>query len=196
MAGIVLAMFVAGLLTDKGIIWMSRRNRGVYEPEYRLVFLLGMLIGVFGYVGWAVGNDHGMPWIGAVSCLAYVPLFLTSPPQVFVASFSHFSFTPARRMLYFSLVISNGTSIAYLIDAHGSRSVHVMALIDCTKGVISYGATFFTNGVVLSRGIKVSLLILCACQAACWLVSVPMYVYGKRVRSFVSISTPRVNTYD
>ena len=67
--GIVLAMLITGPLNDWGIVWISQRNRGVYEPEYRLVFMLGMLFGVFGYVGWAVGNDHHMPWIGAVACI-------------------------------------------------------------------------------------------------------------------------------
>lgn len=32
---------------------MSSRNKGVYEPEFRLIFMSSMLFGVFGYVGWA-----------------------------------------------------------------------------------------------------------------------------------------------
>ncbi|KAJ8454169.1 hypothetical protein ONZ51_g13188 [Trametes cubensis] len=71
--GIVLAMLVVGPLNDWGIVWISKRNGGIYEPEFRLAFMLSMLFGVFGYVGWAVGNDHHMPWIGAVACITYVP---------------------------------------------------------------------------------------------------------------------------
>ena len=70
--GIVLAMVVTGHLSDLGVVWMSKRNGGVYEPEFRLVFMISMLFGVFGYVGWAVGTDHHMPWIGAVACITYV----------------------------------------------------------------------------------------------------------------------------
>ena len=51
---------------------MAQRNRGVYEPEFRLIFMLGLLVGVFGYVGWAVGHNHHMPWIGPVACIMYV----------------------------------------------------------------------------------------------------------------------------
>ena len=72
MVGIVLAMAVTGPLNDWGIVWISKRNRGIYEPEFRLVFMASMLFGVFGYVGWAVGNDHHMPWIGAVGCITCV----------------------------------------------------------------------------------------------------------------------------
>ena len=66
-------MAISSPLNDWGVVWMAKRNRGVYEPEFRLVFMLSMLFGVFGYVGWAVGNDHRMPWIGAVACITYVP---------------------------------------------------------------------------------------------------------------------------
>ena len=70
---IILALVTTGPLNDWWIVWMARRNRGIYEPEYRLPFTLSMLVGTFGYVGWAIGNDRHMPWIGAVACLAYVP---------------------------------------------------------------------------------------------------------------------------
>ncbi len=73
--GVVLAMVIISPLSNWWIVWMSRRNRGVYEPEYRLVFMFGMLFGVFGFVGWAIGNEHHMPWVGAVACITYVPSF-------------------------------------------------------------------------------------------------------------------------
>ena len=74
-------MVVSGPLSDWAIVWMSQRNKGVYEPELRLVFMLAMLFGVFGYVGWAVGSDNHMPWIGAVVCFAYVLKHLSSAPS-------------------------------------------------------------------------------------------------------------------
>ena len=72
LVGIVLALLVTGPLNDWVIVWMSLHNCGIYEPEYRLVFMPSMLFAVFGYVGWAVGNDHHMPWIGPIACIAYV----------------------------------------------------------------------------------------------------------------------------
>ena len=50
--GIVLATLVSGPINDWWIVWMSQRNRGVYEPEFRLVLMLWMLFGIFGYFGW------------------------------------------------------------------------------------------------------------------------------------------------
>ncbi|KAI1791956.1 major facilitator superfamily domain-containing protein, partial [Ganoderma leucocontextum] len=159
LVGIVLAMIATGSLNDWWIVWMSQRNRGVYEPEYRLIFMFSMLFGVFGYVGWAVGNDHHMPWIGAVACIA---------------------------MINFSTIVSDGAAVAYLIDTHGANSLHVLSITQFARGIISYSATFFANGIILSRGVKSCLLVLGACQAVCWLSCIPMYVYGKRVRSFIA----------
>lgn len=51
--GIVLALFITGFLIDWSVVWMSKRNRGIYEPEFRLLFMSSMLFGVFGYFGWA-----------------------------------------------------------------------------------------------------------------------------------------------
>ncbi|CAA7268050.1 unnamed protein product [Cyclocybe aegerita] len=50
---IVLAVCTGGPLTDWGSVWMSKRNKGIYEPEFRIIFFTTMLLGVFGYAGWA-----------------------------------------------------------------------------------------------------------------------------------------------
>ena len=84
------------------------------------------------------------------------------------------------------MVISGSVSVTYLLDIHRGNALHVFALINFMKNIVLYGFTFFANGMVLHRGVKVSLLILAACQAFCWLLSIPMYRYGKRVRAFVS----------
>ncbi len=210
--GIVLAMLVTGPLNDWGVVWMSQRNRGIYEPEYRLIFMLGMLFGVFGYVGWAVGNDHHMPWIGAVACITYVLWHASlvhsiayhrhsctrgltsisrSPPHR--PSVPTQSRIPRGSMLNFSMVVSGGAAVTYLLDTHGADALHVLSVTNFAKNMVLYGSTFFANGVVVSRGVKASLLILGACQAVCWLASVPMYVYGKRVRSFVSFHVHAVS---
>ena len=91
-------------------------------------------------------------------------------------------------MLYFGSIANGAITIPYLIDAHGSNSLHIISLTDFAKNALLYGSAFFANGIVLSTGIKRSLLVYGACQVVCWLICIPMYVYGKRARSFVSTS--------
>ena len=89
-------------------------------------------------------------------------------------------------MASFGMVLSGGAVVAYLLDTHGGNGLHVLALTNSMKSIVFYGFNTFANGMIEHRGVKVSLLILAACQAACWLPSIPMYRYGKRVRAFVS----------
>lgn len=84
------------------------------------------------------------------------------------------------------MVVSGSAAVTYLLDTHRENALHVLALSNFGKNMVLYGFTFFANGMIARKGVKVSLLILAGCQAACWLASIPMYVYGKRVRSFVS----------
>jgi hypothetical protein len=84
------------------------------------------------------------------------------------------------------MVVSGSAGITYLMDTHGGNALHVFAVLNFLKNMVYYGFTFFANGIVLYRGVKVFLLILMACQAFCFLLTIPMYRYGKRVRAFVS----------
>ena len=84
------------------------------------------------------------------------------------------------------MVVSGSAAVTYLLDTHRADALHILAVTNFAKNMVLYASTFFANGIILSRGVKVSLLILGACQSVCWSASVPMYIYGKRVRSFVS----------
>ncbi|KAJ7578643.1 MFS general substrate transporter [Mycena floridula] len=164
LVGIILGI-LTGPLTDWGVVSLAQRNKGVYEPEFRIIFDSVMLIGTSGYVGWAVGTSHNMPWIGAVACLMIVN---------------------------YAILVSSGSAIVYLLDTHGRDAVHALALINFLKTAFIYGFSFIANGMVLDKGVKTVLLILGGCQTASWILSVPMYVFGKRARSFVSPSHPAV----
>ncbi|KAF9446134.1 MFS general substrate transporter, partial [Macrolepiota fuliginosa MF-IS2] len=99
LVGIVLATIISGPLTDWGTVWLAKRNKGIYEPEFRIFFISAMLLGVFGYAGWAVGTTNNMPWIGAVACIA---------------------------MANFSMIMSGSAAVTYLLDTHGPNALHVL----------------------------------------------------------------------
>ncbi|PIL27048.1 MFS general substrate transporter [Ganoderma sinense ZZ0214-1] len=159
LVGTIIGALVAGPFNDWTIVRISQRNRGIYEPEFRLIFMLAMLFGVFGYAGWAIGVDHHMPWIGSVAYIA---------------------------TLNVGLAVSGGAAMAYLLDTHGANAVHVVSLVNSGRDLVLYGATFFANGFIASRGVKTSLVVLAVCQSVSALAAVAMYVCGKRVRSFVA----------
>ncbi|KAI0319957.1 MFS general substrate transporter, partial [Amylostereum chailletii] len=111
LVGIILATGITTFLADRGAVWLAKRNRGVYEPEFRLWFMFSMWFGVFGYAGWAVGTEHNMPWIGAVSCIA---------------------------MVNFSMVVSGASAVTYLLDTHGPNALHCLAVSNFFKNMVLY----------------------------------------------------------
>lgn len=98
-------------------------------------------------------------------------------------------------MLNFSMIISGSAAVTYLLDTHGPNGLHCLTLSNFSKNMVLYGTTFFANGMVMNRGVKTSLLILGGCQAFCFIWSIPMYIFGKRARSYVSTNKSTIDTY-
>lgn len=65
--GSIIGAFISGPIADFIIKFMSRRNNGIYEPEFRLVLVIITLlfggISFFGF-GWSISEQD--PWIAPV----------------------------------------------------------------------------------------------------------------------------------
>jgi MFS family permease len=63
--GAVIGFLIAGLLADSIPQYLTRRNKGKYEPEFRLVLVLPQLIlgcaGLYGF-GWAAADTDRYGW--------------------------------------------------------------------------------------------------------------------------------------
>jgi MFS family permease len=63
--GAVVGFILSGLLSDSTANWMTRKNRGVYEPEFRLVLVIPQLIlgcaGLYGF-GITSANTYRYGW--------------------------------------------------------------------------------------------------------------------------------------
>lgn len=75
--GAIVGFIMSGLLTDWSIAWLSKRNNGVFEPEFRMVLVIPQLIigclGLFGF-GFSSADTYTYGWIwpafffGCVTC--------------------------------------------------------------------------------------------------------------------------------
>lgn len=74
----ILMSLVAGYISDYLATFMARRNRGVFEPEHRLINMAvyGIMV-ICGYVGWAVAEQQGAHWA--------VPVVWSVPPDLSAA---------------------------------------------------------------------------------------------------------------
>ena len=155
--GGVLGTAVAGKVSDMIVRFMSRRNGGVYEPEFRLVMAapiaLTTAIGLMGF-GWSAAEKDR--WI---------------VPTVFFGIIS------------FGCSLGSTTSITFCVDSYRQYAGEALVTLNFSKNIF-HGLVFslFFPHWLQSNGSKKVFLIIGCIQVACLLTTIPMYIYGKRAR--------------
>lgn len=155
--GGVLGTAVAGKVSDIIVRYMSRRNGGVYEPEFRLVMAIPVAIataiGLMGF-GWSA-QERDM-WI---------------VPTVFFGIIS------------FGCSLGSTTAITFCVDSYRQYAGEALVTLNFAKNIF-HGlvfSLFFANWLE-SDGPKNTFLAIGGIQVACLITTVPMYVWGKRAR--------------
>ncbi|KAK8067336.1 MFS transporter [Apiospora hydei] len=73
--GTIVASVFTGLVSDRFIIRLARKNNGISEPEHRLwLFTISAIVVPFSFILWGVGAAHNVHWFGlvfAMGTLAY-----------------------------------------------------------------------------------------------------------------------------
>ena len=155
--GGILGTAVAGKVSDIIVKAMSRRNGGVYEPEFRLVMAipvaLATCIGLMGF-GWSAEDKDN--WI---------------VPTVFFGIIS------------FGSSLGSTTSITFAVDSYRMYAGESLVTLNFSKNVF-HGLVFslFFNHWLEAKGSKKVFQTIGGLQLACLLTTIPMYVYGKRAR--------------
>ena len=155
--GGILGTAVAGRVSDIIVRFMSRRNGGVYEPEFRLVMavpiMLSTSIGLMGF-GWSAKAHDA--WI---------------VPTIFFGIIS------------FGCSLGSTTSITFAVDSYRQYAGEALVTLNFSKNVFHglVWSLFFPDWLA-SDGSKTVFLVIGGIQVAACLATVPMYIYGKRCR--------------
>ncbi|KAF2099136.1 MFS general substrate transporter [Rhizodiscina lignyota] len=158
--GAVVGFLLAGLLADSVPAFMTRRNRGVYEPEFRLILVIPQLVlGCCGLYGFGITSDntfrYGWFW-----------------PDFF------FAFEVA------GMVVGAVSSALYIVDAHRNIAIEAFTCLLVFKNIFSFGLTWSGYNWLVEHGIKHIFIVLGSVQVAVCALTILMYVFGKRNRSF------------
>jgi hypothetical protein len=139
---------------------MARRNKGVFEPEFRLTLMIpATIFATIGFLGFGMSVQAGYP-------IVY--------PLVFMSIHS------------LSVPFASTASLTYVIDCHPKDANQAFVTINFTKAVFTFLATSYANGVMTNVGPgTVFNAITCINLGICAL-TIPAYVFGKRFRSYVS----------
>jgi len=158
--GSMIGLVLSGLYSEFTTRFMVRLNKGKYEPEFRILLVVPTLIfaavGLYGF-GITAANTYRYGWL---------------IPDVFLA------------FILISMVMGAIASAQYLLDAHRDIAVEAFTNLLIFKNMFSFILAYFAYNWVFAGGIRHLFIIFGSIEVALCLLSVPMYVLGKKNRDF------------
>ncbi|KAK0719460.1 major facilitator superfamily domain-containing protein [Lasiosphaeris hirsuta] len=162
--GAILGFVIAGALSDWSARYMTKLNGGVYEPEFRIVLVIPqMILGCAGLFGWGITVD------GLLHSEYPYPVPLT-----------FFALEVA------GMVIGAVASSLYIVDAYRDLAIEGFTCMIIFKNIFSFALTFKAFDWLVANRSKAAPLFnaLGAVQLAVCFSSIPLYIYGKRLRGY------------
>ncbi|KAK0951135.1 hypothetical protein LTR91_025186 [Friedmanniomyces endolithicus] len=178
--GALLGFILAGLLSDSSVKWLTKRNGGVYEPEFRMLLVIPQLLfgcaGLYGF-GITANNTWRYGWFW---------------PDFFFG------------LEVMGMVLGAVASALYIVDAHRDIAVEGFTCLLVFKNIFSFGLTFSGYNWLVQGGIRPVFMVISSVQVVVCCTTVLMCefhlltpssgfedeadgeadVFGKRNRSF------------
>jgi hypothetical protein len=155
--GGVLGTVVAGKVSDILVRAMSRRNGGLYEPEFRLVMAIPITITtVIGLMGFGWSAQIRDSWI---------------VPTIFFG------------IIAFGCTLGSTTAITFCIDSYRQYAGEALVTLNFSKNIL-HGLVFslFFTSWLEGEGSKMVFIWIGIIQLVLMVSTVPMYIFGKRAR--------------
>ncbi|KAK9464680.1 major facilitator superfamily domain-containing protein [Lipomyces arxii] len=154
--GGILGTAVAGRISDIIVRYMTRRNNGTYEPEFRLIMVATVAISVsIGLMGFGWSTQVGDLWI---------------VPTIFFGIIS------------FGCCLGSTTAITFAVDSYKIYAGEALVTINFTKNLLGFVFSIFTNIFLASAGSRTTFLTFGGIQLVLCVLAIPMYIYGKTAR--------------
>lgn len=151
--GGIVASIVLGIILDPIIKWLSMKNNGIYEPEFRLVVMLGGLLTGGGLMGWGYMIQQS---VNVYACATVHGLVL------------------------FGVICATVSSSAYALDGYRDMSNEVFIAGMVFKNLLFYGFSYFVNDWTATSGPAEVFYVFGGVAFALTLSTIPLYVFGKR----------------
>ncbi|KAJ8070299.1 hypothetical protein OCU04_000679 [Sclerotinia nivalis] len=170
--GAVLGFVVAGVLSDWSAKYMTRKNKGIYEPEFRILLVIPQFIfGCAGLYGFGITAnrpvDFGWFWpifffglevmgmvIGAVASSLYI-----------VDAHSSFSFSLLTAYSFICMIVDIET---------GDIAIEAFTCLLIFKNFFSFGLTWSGYDWLVKNGVYNTFMIVSSIQVGVCLLSIPM----------------------
>ncbi|KUJ20891.1 MFS general substrate transporter [Mollisia scopiformis] len=155
----ILGEVIAGPLNDWICLYLTKKNHGIYEPEFRLVLMGPVLIlGITGFFGFGATVHYQTNWIGPVLTFG-----LANMATAFEA----------------------GCVFGYVIDSYEDLAEEAFVAINA-RNLLTFGLTYFVNNWLAEDGPLNVFNVLGSTFIGVVLLTIPLWIFGKRIRGAIA----------
>lgn len=151
--GGIVGSIVLGIILDPTIKWFSKKNNGIYEPEFRLVAMLGGLLSGGGLMAWGYMAQQ---------------------------SVNMYACATVHGIVLFGVICVTIASSAYALDAYRDMSNEIFIAGMVFKNFLFYGFSYFVNDWTATAGPAEVFYVFGGVVFALTLSTIPLYILGKK----------------
>ncbi|KAH7129524.1 major facilitator superfamily domain-containing protein [Dactylonectria estremocensis] len=156
LVGAFFGSYFAGPLNDQLMMFLSRRNRGWREPEFRLwSFLPTALIMPAGLILYGVGAAKGLPWIAPIIGMGFVG---------------------------FGLSVAAALTMAYVVDCYKAIDGEAVTTVILIRNIIGSALTFGIQPWIDSMGVQDTFIMVAILSFVITIASGLLIIWGKKMR--------------
>lgn len=144
----IIAEVISGPLCDMICIYLTKKNNGFYEPEFRLVLVsLGFILGVAGFYGFGATIHYQTHWTGPVLTYGLVNA---------------------------SLAVCSTCVFGYIIDAYNALGEEAFVAVNA-RNFLSFGVLYFINEWLAKDGVLEVFIVLGSLFVFTSLLTIPLW---------------------
>ncbi|CAZ86481.1 unnamed protein product [Tuber melanosporum] len=159
--GSLAGLAITGPLADWSAKYLSRMNKGIYEPEFRLYLVIPQAV---------------------TGCLGLYMFGVTSSNTTKYGWFWPDFFFALELM---GMTMGAVTSALYLVDAYPGIAIESFTCLLLFKNFFSFGLTWEAFNWLREAGTKELFIYVASVQVAICSLTLPMYFFGKITRDFM-----------
>lgn len=155
----VIGEAVSGPLNDKICWYVTKKNKGIYEPEFRLVLMVVVVItGAIGFYGFGLTVHYQTHWIGPVLTCGLCSL---------------------------SLAFVSTSMFGYVLDSHPGLNEEAFVVIN-TRAILGFGLNQYLAPWLQNFGILYVFVVFGSITVFTCALVIPLWIFGKRWRSWIA----------
>ena len=154
--GVACGSFYSGVIGDRMVLRLARRNKGVLEPEYRLwLFSISLILIPGSLILWGVGAAHHVQWFGLVFAMGIIAA---------------------------SNAIGVQLSVSYCIDSYKDLSGEAMVTVIIIRNTMSFAMGYGITPWVTNMGYQNAFIVAAFAGLAQVLTFLAVVKWGKSWR--------------